>query len=363
MIIASCSCGAKYKVREDMLGRWATCKACGARMRLVAPGNEPPIELAPPSGLTDEAVAAANRSIEVTRGLKDAAEARFRSRPEDFGYDPGSQGSPPRATGRARRYFGDVLWSFMLLSNPHNLAVVVGVWIALVLARFATFGCFYAFIGVLLVYGWYAAFKLNIISSAANGEEDLPQLGESFSDFWEGLILPLLKYFIAFVMAALPFLLYVGYVLIRPETSGDLSMMDFLLGAVEYGDYAALWNKLDRTMIPGLIAALLGIFMWPMFLLVVTLGGIAALVRIDLMIRTIVRTFPAYLCTVILVCGIYGVEATASALFNLKAGGPSGWLLAGIAMQAIGIYLEIVAMRVIGLYYLHFKDRFAWSWG
>jgi hypothetical protein len=27
------------------------------------------------------------------------------------------------------------------------------------------------------------------------------------------------------------------------------------------------------------------------------------------------------------------------------------------------IYCDLVAMRVVGYYYHHCKDRFAWSWG
>ena len=34
-----------------------------------------------------------------------------------------------------------------------------------------------------------------------------------------------------------------------------------------------------------------------------------------------------------------------------------------IFMMLIILYLEIVALRMIGLYYHHFKTRFAWNWG
>lgn len=364
MIVVSCSCGAKYKVGEDKLGKWAVCKACGGRLRLAADGGEPPIELAPPTGLAEEAAAAATRSIEAARGLKDSAEAKFQSRPEDFGYAPGSQAAPPRPPGHARRYFRDVLWSFLLFTNPHNLAIVAGVWIVMVLMQFSAIGCFYASIGMLLIHGWYAAFRLNIIGAAANGEEDLPNLGETFEDPWEGLILPLLKFLVTWLMSRLPLILYAIYLLKQmASSSGNFSAMDLFLGAARYGDYSALSNNLSGDMVIGLAASLLGLFMWPMFLLVAALGGISALVRIDLMVRTIVMTFPAYICTVLLICAAYGLEMAAASLIGAKVTSLSNMIIAGIGMTAVSIYIEIIAMRVIGLYYHHFKGRFAWSWG
>ena len=40
-----------------------------------------------------------------------------------------------------------------------------------------------------------------------------------------------------------------------------------------------------------------------------------------------------------------------------------GALILSFIGTGIAVYFEIVAMQVIGLYYHHFKDRFAWSWG
>jgi hypothetical protein len=34
----------------------------------------------------------------------------------------------------------------------------------------------------------------------------------------------------------------------------------------------------------------------------------------------------------------------------------------GIVLNGIGLYLDIVLVRLVGLYYHHFKSRFAWSW-
>lgn len=42
--------------------------------------------------------------------------------------------------------------------------------------------------------------------------------------------------------------------------------------------------------------------------------------------------------------------------------GMGSTLGASIARTGLTAYLEIVSMRVIGLYYYHMKGRFAWSW-
>ena len=34
-----------------------------------------------------------------------------------------------------------------------------------------------------------------------------------------------------------------------------------------------------------------------------------------------------------------------------------------VFLIGLGLYLDVVAMRSIGLYYHHFKGRFAWDWG
>ena len=35
----------------------------------------------------------------------------------------------------------------------------------------------------------------------------------------------------------------------------------------------------------------------------------------------------------------------------------------GILGVGVMLYLEIIAMRAIGLYYFHFKRSFGWDWG
>ncbi len=106
-----------------------------------------------------------------------------------------------------------------------------------------------------------------------------------------------------------------------------------------------------------------GMFFWPIVLLCVALGGFSTLRRMDLIVQTVFRTLPAYLITVAMV---FGTEALKQALARTGTGIGAiagGVLLLSFLSTGIAIYFEIIAVQLIGLYYHHFKDRFAWSWG
>lgn len=197
--------------------------------------------------------------------------------------------------------------------------------------------CFGSFT-ILIIEGWIASYLFNTVLSAANGESDLPDL--TLSDGWfDGIIVPFCKFLLAFLFAFAPAIVY-----------------------------AALMSISLRTALtsPGLeLAALavLGHFMLPMLILAIAVGGATTVVRYDLMIRTLARTLPAY----VLVCAItllaFGAEWLVEHYLPSFSGPGRSALALNILGVIVGLYLKIVAMRAIGLYYHHYKNRFAWSWG
>ena len=93
-----------------------------------------------------------------------------------------------------------------------------------------------------------------------------------------------------------------------------------------------------------------------MIILCIALGGFETVCRLDLIATTLIRTFPVYVLTLLLMFGAAVLEKTLTAS------------TAGVSMRfvisiGVTVYFDIVLMRLIGLYYHHFKDRFAWSWG
>ncbi|MCG3130800.1 MAG: hypothetical protein FLDDKLPJ_01573 [Phycisphaerae bacterium] len=373
MATVFCSCGAKYRVEDHKLGRTARCSKCGHMLLLrVREEETEPIPLAEASPLADEIAAAAERSVEAERGLKSRAERRFAARPEDFGYAPGEEpeapgGRAPRAaagaapSGRYARFFKALGWNFFLIANPHNVAVILGAWIVMGLLRLASFSGFLFIIGFILVNGWYCAFLFNTIGAAANGEDDLPKLGQAFEDLWEGAALPLFRYFVCWVLSVAPVALCVAYIASRVSQAQAMDLADVAMGAIVYDDWSPFVSTLDARTAALASSILLGLFLWPMMLLVAGLGGLFALVRVDLIAITIARTFPAYLATVVMIYGAFFLSALGG---SFLAGRPGTSMLAlGAVMLMVSIYLDVVAMRAIGLYYHHLKDRFAWSWG
>jgi len=146
------------------------------------------------------------------------------------------------------------------------------------------------------------------------------------------------------------------------------------------GDLLAATNGLAGIMAlppagldPFKVLVALGLFVWPFVVLCVALGGLGTVFRFDLMLVTISRSLGAYSITVALIWCSFFLEHTLSTLTFGKAaaaavtGTPTvafGATLAGrICVLTIGIYFDIVLMRLIGLYYHHFKQKFAWDWG
>ena len=117
------------------------------------------------------------------------------------------------------------------------------------------------------------------------------------------------------------------------------------------------------------IALVLGVFFWPMIMLMFAFGSLETLGRVDLIIGTLLRTLLPYLATWLMlllvgcmVMATYLVELLARfgldvAFFDFSGTG----LAVKVTVTIVETYLTIVAMRFIGLYYLHFKHRFTFK--
>ena len=104
-----------------------------------------------------------------------------------------------------------------------------------------------------------------------------------------------------------------------------------------------------------------------MAVLCVSIGGITVFSRADVMVYSVLRTLGPYTVVWILVLinvavGRYvwqGVTTSSSGGASLLWRHPPA---AGALLSLCLAYSSLVAMRVIGLYYRHFRHRFAWSW-
>lgn len=338
-----CDCGARYRVPNTAVGRKAKCMKCGEAF--VIPHDEDTIPLA-----------AEPQELSPLPGMRQSVSASAVAATE--GDIPQAIASAPLMArrGPSTGYWDSILWTVLFPATPSDLLTFVIIWLTM------------GFLGVLplipaLITLWYAAYRFELIENAAGGEEGLPSpvLG---TDAWNDWIEPLFYWLGSWLLVLAPALAYLIFSLSR-RSAATMDAVDLL-----------------RSGLPGIVAAFgadpllvvliaVGLFLWPMVALCIAVDGFLSALRIDLMIITIGRALPAYLCTIGLVAGATAVEyfvrqyaATAG-----PAPGAPLWTLATAAiflhflLIGASIYADIVALRSIGLFYHHFKDKFAWDWG
>jgi hypothetical protein len=200
-------------------------------------------------------------------------------------------------------------------------------------------GCF-GLICTGIISGWFCSVYFSVIQDSASGSDDLP--GIKMEGGWvDDIIKPLFKFIGAFALALAPAVL-----LAISAAAGQLSPS-------------------AAVLIP--IWAVAGLFLLPVCLLLFAFNAPGMLMRPDLIFLTIVRTILPYLgMWLMLLLAAFGYAVSISATILAEIGlGPlafdvsgANWLVQGI-ISVVQVYLAIAAMRIIGLYYLHFKRRFA----
>jgi predicted Zn finger-like uncharacterized protein len=362
MAVVQCpSCGTRYRVADKLLGKRGKCKKCGEPFTLAAPADELDGDLLV-SLARGEAQQRAAASVPSPTPPSAAVPP---VPPPGAGWAPAAAPPvrPEAATGFAT-YLRDVGGSLLFFTRLGNLVTfaiavfIVGLQFPLSVVPF--FGPFL----VLIVVGWYMAFQLNVVLAAAGGDPDLPDL---MTGGWgEGIVLPLLKYLASWVMALVPFAVGLGYLVAFNQL--DIWEAAGHFGMALAGDFLAAF---DANQGGGPLLGLILLFamtLWPMMLLVVAVGGLRSLVRFDLMVLTAIKTLPAYILVVVLAyVGVVGPSLLAALGWAAVKPGASTRMGLLLAVAALGVILQvygsIFTMRVTGLYYHHFKHRFAWSWG
>lgn len=388
MIKAQCICGAKYKLDEKAIGRRAKCKKCGEVFE-VRPMDETPIGDVPAVGdmpgteseggedsyfgggfgLSDEISAATAKAKQpqvpqataATYGLGAAAAVPGNEALHESYTEPQVGGGVDRFEPKVRTregYGQALLWSLLFPTSTNNMAGLITFIILITIGEVLLLpfaGCL-GLVGFLCIIGWYYAFLFGTISNAANGEDDLPSV--TLTDgILDGILLPLLKYVFAAIVAFAPSLIYL------------LFLSDVLRWDTWTGGQVAIGKVMADEASAFLILEYAGHFAWPMVVLCVALGGPAAIGRPDLIVVSIVKTFPAYILTVLL-SGTHLLVAYLLddvVLNKIANGGTTGSLgfhaVFLLVTICVSTYLDIFAMRCIGLYYFYNKHRFAWNWG
>lgn len=349
----ACSCGARYRVPLGSLGKTSRCKKCGSVFTLAEADET--LTVAPLVESEEEAPQVAVQgqifSPSGAPALLSTEDVFTASVPADL---------------LKRQYSSDVIWAFLFPTALGDILMFLGIWLVFFFASLAVAPIRFLWaIFWFLLFGWYAAYRFDILESAAAGEEELPS-PLATRNLAGDLVAPILGWIGSWMVVMVPAALYVAYLLDRGmlDALGVTQMVSGGLRGVLGGSTA------DLPALTVLVAA--GIVAWPMVVLCIAVGGFATLYRPDLIMATVLKTMPGYVTTILLIVLTLVAEALiqpvgpAWARPRITPPGaaippPFSFKLLVLSL-GLHVYLDIVRMKLIGLYYFHNKEKFAWSW-
>jgi len=358
----TCGCGARIRLPESAAGRKARCKSCGAVFRVPQPAADgPPVQPDVANGSSPASGHAGAHPHEPGDWLQEFADTEAKA-----------EGQPVRAldlsaplaiesdddlprSGRPviersdrdpiiepqRSFWADLAASFLFFLDGGNMVmflvvILIGVWDALV--SFAPL--FISLIGHVVLNGYLCAFYMGTVLESASGEDELP--GVSISNVFDDLFMPLVRFLGTWLIVLLP-----AFIAMMATLKGCDGPVDEL---------EANWG-----LVTGLAVA--GLAVWPVVVLGVAISGTLKGMLPHTAIRTILAAplpYLAILATLVVAALIRVFAAEVPGWLGLP---PTSGVVIGTAVLAVvaGVYSMIVAMRVIGLYYRHYKHRFPWT--
>lgn len=355
-------CNARFRLPPGAEGRKVRCTKCGHVSQVPAKDEDAgPIPLAgEPDDFFAEAAAAAARSREPAPGsqsvVHDPAASDPRVLEEAEEMVRAGRVSDLRAPGRG--FWADAGWSFLFVTTPNNAVTFIILWAMLGVRTLVLLVPCVGLIVYMILTGYVWSFLLNCVGEAASGEDDLPAL--RFTEgVWEDMILPILKFLGVSFLLAVPPMTFLFFAL-KLQSQGLANVL-----ATMFSPISSVGGSGVAVVVPFFLLCAASLLLWPIAILVVAIGGITDLARVDLIVRTVIRTFVPYLAIFLLVAVAFGMKVGIALLVSHASSSGSiqvNSLVVHVLMLGVQIYFDIVTMRIIGLYYRHFKDRFAWSW-
>ena len=307
MDMIRCECGTEYRLTERLYGKRVRCKMCGVEFTAPHP-DSPELHASPPTG--------------------DSSVDQYSAKAFDDDSGPSLMA-----------FWADCLRSFLFLRSVSSLITFAFLAMAAAVRVFLPFGGCIGQIALVIVAGWILGYLFHVIQEAASGENELPSF--SLSEGWfDDVVVPLVKFLVSWLVVVWPALAF--------------TILDSIY---------RISGRLNLPFNPAVVLFGLGVFAWPMVILTTAIGGLSGLWRVDLMISTVSRSFVGYATTVAATVLAYGAFQLAEELLQARShADPSGLVAMGAGLEVLSVYAAIVAMRIVGLYYHHFKDDFAWSW-
>lgn len=245
--------------------------------------------------------------------------------------------------GPKRTYWSDALGSLLYpFRSGGNAANFLVIGFLCLSSYGLQFVGIFGFIGSLIIFGWVRAMYLSVVQETASGTDDMP--GIKMEDgFLEDIIKPAFKYIGSYAVALLPaaaYLIGMASGMVPDSMQSGIALMAWIA---------------------------VGIFIWPIILMLFAFSALDMIYRVDLIFATIFRTWLPYLSlwVMLLLVGFLsmlpwlGDALTAMNLGIALPSTPKLGLTGDLIFVILDVYFSIITMRLIGLYYLHFNRRFA----
>ena len=389
----SCRCGATARLPNNAVGKRARCNSCGYIFTVPVPKGDEPVETIPFDTETGADIGPTDaiplelesnpfpngRPKEYQAGHIDGPRVTWASDEEkDIGfYHIAPQGdileppieTPPYptrliqrsrhdeerdgVTGPSKPYLQEVIESFWFFINPGNTVTFVimvflhlgamgitwSMWNRPLRFGFGFFGGRYMVSLPMLLGGYLGMFYMAVIKEVASGEDELPNPWPS--DLTWGLVTDGFYFMGSTVLVLIPAVAYM---------------------CIEYANFGQV------TFPIAVFVASLGLLLWPAMVLCVSIGGGFNGIWPHILIRTALAEPLAYLLTCFVILLAVGLCAVPSMEFYQKAveaiaakTGRSLVLIVALIQACLITYAMLFSMRVIGLYYRHFKQKFPWT--
>lgn len=268
----------------------------------------------------------------------------------------------PRDSASHSTFLGDVGWAFLFPSMPHNLVTFIILWQIVELSNLIWILPFVSFVGILLTM-WYGAYLIQVLQYGTSGERDIGDIN-FVSDFWEDMVVPCFTWLISWGVALLPLAFYLA-----AERGTRAMLSELFWGLFKPGLFGYALKNLATDPMP-MVFVFLAACIWPMTVLTLTLGGLNMVFRPLVILLSVLRTMQTYWFLVFLTLALIVVTFFINSLLINAVGGALGtgatWvapLLRVIALTGVTIYLDLVLMRIVGVFYHHRKKGFAEEWG
>jgi len=340
-------------------GRRARCRSCGAIFTVPARECGPASEPIPPAPGSKHTRAEADDEpyawLEEFSKVESKAAPQPAARPIDLvgevgepaemagalpaGDEPGEHPSADEGrdwiTGPRQSFWRDLAESFLFFMTPGNLITFIIIAVINACSVPLSYLGILGLIASFLILGYLCAFYMSIILETASGEDELPNVW--ISSIFDDIVMPMVRFVGTWVWVLLP-----------------------ALGL-------ALWSQAAGREVPwGLVQALvvIGLFFWPVVILGVAIGGGFKGLWPHVIIRTAFCALLPYLAicaTLLVAASLLVLPQTDLFLSAASRFVPGAMFQLAILNSVLNAYVMIVAMRIIGLFYRHYKHRFPWK--